>query len=481
MLNDLKLAIVDVETTGGSAAYNRIIEVGIQRIEAGQVVGSYSSLVDPGCRIPPEIQQLTGITDRDVADAPTFSQIHRDVRALLDGCVFVAHNARFDYAFIRHECERAGQPFSATCLCTVRLSRLLYPEHQHHSLNSLMERYGLSCARRHRALDDAEVVWAFLRHVREHVDEQRLSDAIATLLRRPTLPPFLTPDAIEDLPDGPGVYIFYDPSGMPLYVGKSVDIRGRVLSHFSSDHTSGRQMRICQQTARIETRSTYGELGALLLESQLIKKLSPLHNRMSRITRKLVALYLGDPIDGYDTVRIEQLNGPSLREHGEVLAIFRSRRQAKEFLYESARAQRLCPKLLGLERTDGACFYTQLGECAGACEGRENPVHYNARLAGIFATRRIRTWPYPGPVLIEERHPDRHEGHAFVLDQWRLVRAVTFTEDGSTSTFLDAEQCFDFDSYHILSRHLLRRRDVRRLTPREAQAFLGQDDLVAVD
>ena len=163
------LAFVDLETTGTRAAADRITEIGIVRVDAAGTespcISEWSSLVDPEVPIPPAIQALTGITDAMVRSAPTFSTIAADVQQMIAGCVFVAHNARFDYGFLKHAFARVARSFSARVLCTVRLSRRLYPAADGHSLDALIARHGLAIANRHRALDDARAVWSFLQCV----------------------------------------------------------------------------------------------------------------------------------------------------------------------------------------------------------------------------------------------------------------------------------------------------------------------------
>ncbi len=168
------MVIVDLETTGTSAAYARILEVGILRVEGDTIVGSYESLIDPECYIHPAIEQLTGIRQGDVTGAPVFSEASREIARMLEGAVFVAHNASFDYGFLRNEFARVGRDFRARCLCTMRLSRRLFPEHRRHDLGSIIERYGLDCPARHRALGDARAVFGFLTHVRRDVEPCRL-------------------------------------------------------------------------------------------------------------------------------------------------------------------------------------------------------------------------------------------------------------------------------------------------------------------
>jgi len=171
------LAFVDLETTGGNAAYHRITEVGIVRMENGAVVEEWSSLVNPECPIPPYIEAFTGITNEMVAGAPRFADIAPLVLSKLRGPVFVAHNARFDYAFLKSEFRRLHLQFSAPVLCTVKLSRRLFPQHRRHNLDAVMERHGLSCAARHRALGDARVLGDFWSTLRRDVPEPRLATA----------------------------------------------------------------------------------------------------------------------------------------------------------------------------------------------------------------------------------------------------------------------------------------------------------------
>ena len=534
MLESLKFAFVDVETTGARAPYDRVIEIGIQRVEEGRLIETYSTLVDPECRIPPIITQLTGITNAEVVGAPTFAEIARQVYQLLEGCVFVAHNVRFDYGFIRNEFARLEQVFSAPCLCTVRLSRLLYPRERQHNLDCLIERFHIPCEHRHRALDDARVLWTFLQCAREEVGVKRFEQALKALLKRPTLPPHLAPEAIETLPSSPGVYVFYDETGIPLYVGKSVDIRERVLSHFSNDHRSGKEMQIAQHTARIDTHPTYGELGALLLEAHLITTLVPLYNSRARARQRLTAIREGARKNGYQTTIIEELQEIATDVSHTILGVFHSRQQARAYLHELAKEHKLCPKFLGLERSRGTCLARpvvgprplavgpsvvprgmggrdvapprrgafdgatgsparqwrvpgraargapQLRQCSGACVGKESPIRYNLRFATALAARRLKRWPYPGAILIEEHNAQKTQGHAFVIDQWRVVRALAYGEASQTACTAPQEQG-DYDTYKMLVAYLSKYgRSVRVLTATESAAWCSDVPEVAL-
>ncbi len=241
------IAFVDLETTGTTPRGDRVTEIGIVRVVDGRLAEEWSTLVNPECPIPEEIQALTGITNAMVRGKPTFSELRREVAGRLEGHVFVAHNARFDYGFLKNEFRRVDMKFTADVLCTVRLSRRLYPEAPGHSLDAIVARHGLeeaftgaASARtgRHSALGDARVLWRFvetLYRVRERAD---IEAAVKRLLKIPSLPPQLAPDVLEGLPEGPGVYRFYGVNDLPLYIGKSVNLRDRIRSHFSSDYRS---------------------------------------------------------------------------------------------------------------------------------------------------------------------------------------------------------------------------------------------------
>ncbi|MGA9394589.1 MAG: exonuclease domain-containing protein, partial [Azonexus sp.] len=236
------LAFVDLETTGATAASDRITEIGIVEVDADGTVREWQQLVNPGTRIPPFIEQLTGISNDMVAAAPPFSAIFGEILRRLEGRLFIAHNARFDYGFLKNEFKRLGITFRAPVLCTVKLSRALFPEHRRHNLDSLIERHGLAAEGRHRALADAQLIHQFWQKI--HVD--RSAEAIEAALQaqnaRPSLPPQLDPGIVDELPDTPGVYLFYGEDNLPLYVGKAKDIRQRVLAHFAGNHASAREM-----------------------------------------------------------------------------------------------------------------------------------------------------------------------------------------------------------------------------------------------
>lgn len=183
------LVFVDIETNGLSPASGRIIEVAAIRVENGEVVQELTKLIDPGTPLPYFTTKLTGITDNDMRGAPAFAEVAEELHQILDGAVFVAHNVNFDYSFIKQEFARIGRDFDPLKLCTVRLSRALYPEYKSHKLANLIERHGFTYDARHRAYDDAHILWQFLQHVETAFEQDILIQAIAKQFKRTPLAP----------------------------------------------------------------------------------------------------------------------------------------------------------------------------------------------------------------------------------------------------------------------------------------------------
>jgi DNA polymerase III subunit epsilon len=464
-----KLAFVDLETTGARSAYDRIVEIGIVRVEGNVVTRTFHSLLNPLTHIPPEIERLTGIRSQDVIMAPVFSSITDEVMDILSDCTFVAHNVRFDYAFLKNELKRAGIDFTAKHFCTVKLSQYLFPQYRHHNLDSIIERFSLSCPNRHRALDDASVIQSFYQIVQKQFAPEVLIEAVNKALRKPSVPLHLKKEDLEVLPELPGVYIFYGDENTPLYIGKSKNIRDRVLSHFSADIRNGIEMKISQQIKQIETLPTAGELGALLLESKLIKEKLPLYNRRLRLKQQLTAVGIKQTPEGYDTLHTETVDriipgdlhvfssdsqtdadsNPAPR----IIGFFRSVKQAKLYLSDIAKDYGLCEKMLGLEKPTGACFGYRLDRCRGACVGKEKPLFYNVRLLEAISSIKIKPWPFNGPICIEEKNELAEKTDYFLIDKWCYLGSIT---DDSVDSFTpeDTSLHFDLDVYKILRQYI---------------------------
>lgn len=450
-----RLAFVDLETTGMRAAQDRITEVGVVTVDCDgddlpPRVERWSTLVDPEVPIPPVIQALTGITDAMVRRAPTFSSIAGELAQRLDNRVFIAHNARFDHGFLKHAFERLERPFRARALCTVKLSRRLYPDADGHGLDALIARHALAVDNRHRALGDAMALWQFVQVLYTTRDAGEIEREVQRILRIPSLPPQLAADAIDALPESPGVYRFYGDNPMPLYVGKAINLRERVGAHFSSDWRHETDLRLSAEIRRIEYDTTAGELGALLREAALVKSLMPAHNRALR--RKADAGIL----------RIETCATPRFIAAADIDTLaggygpFSSKRAARALLRNLAAEHRLCLTRMKLEKRDGPCFARQLGRCDGACVGAETGEAHDARLVEALQPHAIAAWPFgTGAAVIREHDGERCDAH--VIRDWRWVG--TARDDDELAQLIDRMPSpeLDIDVTRLLMRMYARR------------------------
>ncbi len=453
-LFDAPLAIVDLETTGAHPAWDRVTEIAVVEVLDGEVVSEWSTLVNPGTSIPPAIQALTGITNAMVADAPDFEDLAAGLYERLDGRIFVAHNARFDYGFLRHAFERAGMRFQARTLCTVKLSRRLYPAHARHNLDSLIDRHHLRCDSRHRALGDARAVWQFLRVATEEHGADAMGSAVRQMAQLPALPAHIDRAVVDAIPESPGVYLFYGENGTPLYIGKSVAMRSRVLQHFSADVRSPREAQIAREIRRIEWRRTGGELGALLYEAQLVKELLPVFNRQLRRASELCG-FLFDS-EKLNLIGKDEINSQTLPF---LCGVFRSRRAAMDALRELADEHHLCLRTLGFEKSaKGSCFRHQIKRCAGVCDGKESVHAHQLRAAAALAGLKTAAWPWRGPIGIVEEDVEREAADVHVVHNWCLLG--TAHSEGEVAELLEGSRRpqFDLDQYKILARHLSRGR-----------------------
>ncbi|MBL8382170.1 MAG: ethanolamine utilization protein [Burkholderiales bacterium] len=417
-------AFIDLETTGLSARDDGITEIAVILHVDGTAPREWSTLVRPPAPIPPEIARLTGISNDMVRDAPSFAAIAGELHALLDGALLVAHNARFDYAFLKQAFARAGIGFFAPTLCTARLARELDPGIDAAGLDALAARFDLPVGGRHRALGDARLARDLARRLVRDVDAETVDAAVKRVLKRPSLPKHLPVDALARLPDGPGVYLFYGLNAHPLYIGKAKSLRERVGAHFSGDWGSERGTRLSEELRRIETIETAGELSALLLEAALVRERLPAHNVRLRRRAEAVALRLDDATRRLSFVALATLGEEPLAGlHGP----FSSRRAARASLVAAAGDAALCLAVLGLEkRSAGAapltpCFAYQVGRCRGACCGREGAAEHWQRLRAALAPLAIPPWPHEGAITLVERDPRTQREARVRIADWCLV------------------------------------------------------------
>ena len=465
--------LLDLETTGGNPLNCRITEIAAVRVENGLEVARWSTLVNPGTRIPPLIQGLTGISDAMVADAPSFDEVGATLLKLLDGAVLVAHNVRFDHGFLLHEYARMDVALRVKTLCTVRLSRKLYPQHKGHGLDAIMQRHGLTTLSRHRAMGDVDLMQGFLQVATQELGADAVSQQAQILLQgSAAVPPHLETN-VADIPETAGVYLFYGEdieakelskktqiqnaqiqNQIPLYIGKSIKLRSRVMSHFQAAGREAREMRIAQEIRRVEWIETAGELGALLLEARLVKELQPLLNRQLRRERTLCAWRLDDNPNAKPLVTLVRGDDLQPREFGQMYGVYRSKNQALSGLRELADTHGLCHQALGLESGKGRCFAHQIGRCKGVCCGGEKPELHHLRLKLALKQQQLRVWPHAGKIGLREYNARTGRSEMHVFDQWCHLATVQNEAELDDVVSANTSLAFDLDTYRLLLKHL---------------------------
>lgn len=368
-------AVVDIETTGGSAKYNRITEIAIALFDGNAIVERFSSLVNPGVYIPSYITSLTGIDDEMVADAPLFRDMILYIQKILEGSVFVAHNVNFDYSFLKKEFELAGEKFEMRKLCTVRLSRKIIPGLSSYALGNLCHHLGIINNARHRALGDTIATVQLFKYLIDNDTQGFIEKSLKRNSKEATLPANLSKEEYENLPVKTGVYYFHDHRGKVIYVGKAKNIKKRVTGHFTGNSAKEKHL-FHESIYHISYELCGNELIALLYEANEIKRLWPEYNRSQKARVVLYGLY-----DYYDRNGYRRLSIGKAQKGMVVIKRFRTMLEGRGLLKELVEKYRLCPKLSGLQNAVGECRNRTIGLCDGACTGHEDVETYNNKVS----------------------------------------------------------------------------------------------------
>lgn len=360
-------AIIDIETTGLSANSEKITEIAIIIHDGSEIKEEYCTLINPEKKIPYRIIQMTGITNQMVEDAPKFFEVAKKIVELTEDKIIIGHNVNFDYSFLRNEFKSLGYEYSRKTLDTVRLSRKLIPGRRSYSLGKLCLELGINNEARHRASGDAHAtrqLFEMLHGMENDLEHIKLNGTQSNL----------NPSLIESLPRETGVYYFYAYSGQLIYVGKSVNIHDRVISHLNNN-THKKEVEMKNAIGHVGYELTGSELVALLLESIEIKKHQPLYNSQQRRTYFNYGLYSFVDDSGYLNLKITRIIDALTP-----IYTYSSAQEGKEHLFRLVEEYQLCQKLCGLYETNSACFHYQINQCIGACIGNETPESYNARV-----------------------------------------------------------------------------------------------------
>jgi DNA polymerase-3 subunit epsilon len=404
-------AIVDIETTGGYAANNDITEIAIVLHDGQSVINRFESLVRPVRTIPHYIQVLTGITNDMVAEAPTFEELAPQVFDLLQGKIFIAHNVNFDYSFLKHHFSAAGFELNCLKLCTVRLSKKVFPGIPSYSLGNLCRHFGINILNRHRAGGDADATVRLLEHLLQHNAEPHIQQFIKRGAKEQSLPPNLPKEQVDQLPYTPGVYYFHNQTGKVIYVGKAKNLKYRVSSHFTHNGSGKQRQDFLRNIYSISYQSTSTELMAFILESVEIKRLWPAFNSSQKRFTHSFGLYMFEDSSGYLRLAIDKK-----KKNMQPLYTFNLLVEGHRLVNQLIQRFNLCAKLCFMQTAPGPCTSTGEAICLGACEHKEDATAYNARVQ--MALQWLEEW-LPTFAVVDEGN-DREEQSCILMEKGKF-------------------------------------------------------------
>lgn len=435
-------AIVDIETTGGDPRKDKITEIAIFLHDGKEVIEEYQTLINPERSIPYFITRLTNITNDMVAEAPKFFEVAKKIVELTEGATFVAHNSGFDYNFIRHEFKRLGYKYLRNQLCTVKMSRKYIPGMPSYSLGKICKELGIEINGRHRAAGDAHATVKLFEILLAKANGEIMSTGKQdVVVDFKTLNKNLNKELIMDLPEETGVYYFYNDKNDLIYIGKSKNIKNRVVSHFGNNG-SKRSVEMKDQIADIGYETTGSELIALLKESEEIKIHKPLFNRKQRRTPISYGLYSFYDQKGYLNFSVQKI-----KKEETPHTTFLNHKEAQNFIYKLIEKHELCQKLCGQYNSAHACFHFGIGMCRGACIGEESSNSYNSRVEA--AIEKI----------------DYEQNNFVIIDQGRdeEEKSVVVLENGKYLGYGFFDANMGFDDLETLKEYLSPAQDNREV------------------
>lgn len=339
-------AIVDIETTGGHAAGNGITEIAVYIHDGAMVVDEFHTLINPQQKIPLYITALTGISNAMVASAPAFEEVAHKIYTLLNDQVFVAHNVNFDYSFVKHHLKNSGYDLNSKKLCTVRLGRKVFPGLSSYSLGNLCRAVGVEIENRHRAMGDAKATVILFEKMFAEGAQQHIDLMLKKTSAEQWLPLHLDKTVIAGLPSKPGVYYFHNIKGKIIYVGKAINIKKRVSSHFTQNDGEKKRQHFLRLIANITFTVCANELHALVLESTEIKRLWPKYNYSQKQPAQKYGLYSFEDNRGYTRLAIDKK-----KKNGRALYHFNMLHEGQVLLRKMAEEFELDLKLCYLDKT----------------------------------------------------------------------------------------------------------------------------------
>lgn len=386
-------AIVDIETTGGNPAQGGVMEIAALIHDGEKIVDQFHTLINPERFIPGFITGLTGIDQQMVSDAPVFSDIAHRLFEFLKGKVFIAHNVNFDYSFIRESLKSEGYSLDVPKLCTVRLSRKAFPGYKSYGLGRICEQLSIKIENRHRAYGDAAATAVLFEKIFS-INPDLVLSSLKKNNGEAFLPPNISKEQYLKLPETTGVYYFHDAKGQVIYVGKALDIRSRFKGHFSGNTQDSEKTKLRAEIYDISWEVTGSEFLAYLIELLEIRRLWPKYNKAQKFKASSWGLYQYEDSQGFVRFQVaKSTNGlfPLIQ--------FDNHSEGWKFLMDKVKEYELCPKLSGIQKVPNECYDVKIGDCKGACCGKEESLFYNKRAKEFIALLRQQS----GNIIIKDK------------------------------------------------------------------------------
>ncbi len=421
----MEYAIVDIETAGGNPKGGGITEIAVLIHDGERITQEYQTLLNPEMGIPTYITGLTGIDNFMVRHSPTFGDIAEELWELLSDKVFVAHSVNFDFGFIREAFLKVGKELKSPTLCTVRLSRKVFPGLSSYSLGRICENQKIPITARHRAMGDAKATAILFDRM-----IQQQPEVIMQSLKKNTGHSFLPPNfsfaKFQSIPASCGIYYMLNAKGKVIYVGKAINIRERFKNHFSGNYLPNLKQKLKAEVVDLQWKLTGTEFMALLMELLEIKRLWPAYNSALKMPKSLWGLFHYEDGSGYARFQISKVT-----KYLKPVETFFSLDEANAFLKNSIETHSLCPKLSGLRKVN--CSSDLPNPCEGACNTTESPSDYNRKVS-IFLSQIKESQK---EILLEFEGRSESEKAFCVFDHGILTRIGFVSEPDEELSFIE--------------------------------------------
>ncbi|MGO2102528.1 MAG: exonuclease domain-containing protein [Psychroflexus halocasei] len=440
--------ILDIESTGGKYNEEGITEIAIYKHDGNKIVDEFVSLVNPERKIQSFVIGLTGINNQMLHDQPKFYEIAKRIIEITEGCIIVAHNAKFDYRMLRLEFDRLGYKFERQTLCTIKLAEKLLPNLKSYSLGKLVKKLDIPMQNRHRASGDA---LATVKLFELLLSKENSEDLIKLQITQN--PKFIKDkkanELLDRLPQSTGIYFFYNEDDEIIYIGKSKNIKKRIQQHFAN--SSHKSKKIRDEINRISYEISGNELIALLIENQNIKKYKPKYNRALKKDIFSYGLYTSKNKKGYQVLNLRKIDET---EDENYITSFTTLKQGRKFLAVCVEKHDLCLKLTDLHKTQGPCFNYGIKKCNGACISEESPKLYNLRVNEV-----IDRYQMPQENMIVYDRGRKKNEEAIILIQERKMKGYAYINTNAKNLKSDIKKNLikindDRDARHIFQSYI---------------------------